>query len=51
VIWLAAALITSRHRTLHDLVSGLVVVRNGALSRTLTATAGFANMQRGSPYA
>ncbi len=51
VIWLAAALVTSRHRTLHDLVSGLVVVRGGALNRTLTATAGFATMQRGSPYA
>ena len=51
VIWLAAALVTSRHRTLHDLVSGLMVVRGGALNRTLTATAGFANMQRGSPYA
>ncbi len=51
VVWLAAALLTSRHRTLHDLVSGLVVVRSSVLSRTLTADAGFGNMRRGSPYA
>ena len=51
VIWLAAALVTSRHRTLHDLVSGLVVVRSGALNRTLTTASGFGNMQRGSGYA
>ncbi len=51
VIWLAAALVTSRHRTLHDLVSGLVVVRNSTFNRTLTATAGFGNMQGGTPYA
>lgn len=30
VIWLAAALFTTRKRTLHDIVSGLVVVRNAA---------------------
>ena len=51
VIWLATALVTSRHRTLHDVVSGLVVVRNGALHRMLTPAAGFGNMQRGPPYA
>jgi uncharacterized RDD family membrane protein YckC len=51
VIWLGTALVTNRHRTLHDLVSGLVVVRSGALHRMLTPTAGFGNMQRGSPYA
>jgi uncharacterized RDD family membrane protein YckC len=51
VIWLAAALVISRHRTLHDLVSGVVVVRGSELRRTLTATAGFGNMQRESPYA
>ncbi len=51
VIWLGTALVTSRHRTLHDLVSGLVVVRSGTLNRLLTGTAGFGNMQRGSPYA
>lgn len=33
VIWFAVALITVRHRTLHDLVSGLVVVRAEALTR------------------
>ena len=37
---LVVALFTARHRTLHDLVSGLVVVR----SRALTATAGGMNM-------
>ncbi len=37
---LVVALFTSRHRTLHDLVSGLVVVR----ARALTATAGGMNM-------
>ncbi len=31
VIWLLAALFTERHRTLHDIVSGLVVVRSHAL--------------------
>jgi len=51
VIWLAAALVIRRHRTLHDLVSGVVVVRSSALSRALTAAPGFGNMQRGSPYA
>ena len=51
VIWLGTALVTSRHRTLHDLVSGLVVVRSGTLNRLLTGTPGFGNMQRGSPYA
>ena len=51
VVWLAAALLTNRHRALHDLVSGVVVVRSGALNRTLTAAPGFGNMQRGSPYA
>ena len=31
-IWLLVALFTARHRTLHDIVSGLVVVRAQALS-------------------
>ena len=26
-VWLVVALLTTRHRTLHDLLSGLVVVR------------------------
>jgi uncharacterized RDD family membrane protein YckC len=36
-IWLAVALLTRRRRTLHDLVSGLVVVRRGRLA-ALSAT-------------
>ncbi len=36
VIWLGIALFTDRHRTIHDLLSGLVVVR----SRALTALQG-----------
>ena len=35
MFWLLAALFTARHRTLHDILSGLVVVRSQAL--TLTA--------------
>lgn len=31
VVWVAVALITLRHRTLHDLVSGLVVTRSRAV--------------------
>jgi uncharacterized RDD family membrane protein YckC len=44
---LLVALVTVRRRTLHDLVSGLVVVR----SRALTQAVGSWNMQGGSPYA
>jgi uncharacterized RDD family membrane protein YckC len=44
---LLAALFTVRRRTLHDLLSGLVVVRARALTRGL----GSWNMQGGSPYA
>jgi uncharacterized RDD family membrane protein YckC len=51
VVWLAAALLTTRHRTLHDLVSGVVVVRARVLDGTLTAPANFGNMRRGSGYA
>jgi uncharacterized RDD family membrane protein YckC len=43
---LVVALFTTRHRTLHDLVSGLVVVRVRAI-RTLTETAGRWNMSGG----
>jgi uncharacterized RDD family membrane protein YckC len=46
---LVVALFTTRHRTLHDLVSGLVVVRVQAME-TLTTSAGGWNM-RGGPYA
>ena len=44
---LLVALFTIRHRTLHDLASGLVVVR----ARALTGGLGSWNMQGGSPYA
>ena len=44
---LLVALVTVRHRTLHDLASGLVVVR----ARALTRGVGSWNMQGGSPYA
>ncbi len=44
---LLVALFTVRRRTLHDLASGLVVVR----ARALTARFGSWNMQGGSPYA
>ena len=45
-IWLLVALVTARHRTFHDMLSGLVVVR----ARALTRAAGFGNMGAG-PYA
>ncbi|MBC7799099.1 MAG: RDD family protein [Gemmatimonadaceae bacterium] len=48
VIWLAAALFTTGKRALHDLASGLVVVRAAAL---LTPPPGFGNMGRGPPIA
>jgi uncharacterized RDD family membrane protein YckC len=44
---LLVALVTTRHRTLHDMISGLVVVR----ARALTAPAGSWNMPGGPPYA
>ena len=43
---LVVALFTRRHRTLHDLVSGLLVVRVAAM-RTLTETGGSWNMPGG----
>ena len=46
---LAVALFTTRHRTLHDLVSGLVVVRMRAM-QALTAPPGYWNMPGGQPY-
>jgi uncharacterized RDD family membrane protein YckC len=42
-IWLGVAILTTRRRTLHDMVSGLVVVR----SRALTAEAAGWNMRGG----
>ena len=51
-ILLVVALFTVRKRTLHDLVSGLVVVRARRLNTgTLTGGPGSWNMQGGSPYA
>ncbi len=47
---LLVALITVRHRTLHDLVSGLVVVRAEGM-QPLTQPAGYGNIPGGSPYA
>ena len=47
LVTLLFALFTVRRRTLHDLLSGLVVVRSRALTRGLASW----NMQGGSPYA
>ncbi len=47
---LLVALITDRHRTLHDLVSGLVVVRAEAM-QPLTPAFGYGNIPGGSPNA
>jgi uncharacterized RDD family membrane protein YckC len=47
---LLVALLTSRHRTLHDLISGLVVVRIEAI-QPLTPPFGYGNIPGGSPYA
>ena len=43
VVWLLVALVTRRHRALHDLASGLVVVR----TRALTVVGGYGNMAPG----
>lgn len=52
VVWLAAALLTRRGRALHDLASGLVVVRRRALmAEDLTAAPGAWNMPAGFPHA
>ena len=45
---LLVALFTTRHRTLHDLVSGLVVVRAGALTDD-RAEAGTCTAERPAP--
>jgi uncharacterized RDD family membrane protein YckC len=39
VIWAAVALVTTRHRTLQDIASGLVVVRRSVLRSQLTSGA------------
>lgn len=46
---LLVALVTVRHRTLHDLVSGLVVVRVRAMD-ALTASPGYWNMPDGQSH-
>lgn len=46
-VWLLVALITRRHRALHDLVSGLVIVR----TRALTMVGGYGNMPPGASTA
>jgi uncharacterized RDD family membrane protein YckC len=47
ILWFLVVLITERRRTLHDILSGTVVVR----SRALTETAAAWNMgSGGSPY-
>jgi uncharacterized RDD family membrane protein YckC len=42
-VWMGVALLTERHRTFHDMLSGLVVIR----ARTLTPPAGIWNMGSG----
>jgi hypothetical protein len=37
IVWTAVAIITTRHRTFHDMLSGLVVARRSALRAYLTA--------------
>ncbi len=48
-VWLAASLVTRGKRTLHDLLSGLVVVRRGALAGALTQIRPGWNMAGGYP--
>ena len=48
---LLIALFTVRRRTLHDLASGLVVVRAHRCKAALTGGPGSWNMHGGSPYA
>ena len=52
-VWLVVALLTTRHRTLHDLVSGLVVVRAArAIDAAIDAARAVWNMRSGgSPHA
>ncbi len=50
-IWLGIALITPRHRTPHDLLSGLVVIRARAYAAaSLTPAAGAWNMRPGGRF-
>ena len=51
-VWLVVALLTNRRRTLHDLLSGLVVVRLDALTPPLTPGDAPWNMRTGgAPHA
>ena len=50
LVLLAVALVTSGNRALHDIVSGLVVVRKGALNGTLTGAPGSVNMRGGTSF-
>jgi uncharacterized RDD family membrane protein YckC len=47
---LLVALVTLRHRTLHDMASGLVVLRIEAM-QALTPPFGYGNMSGGTPFA
>lgn len=47
VIWVAVALLTARRRTLHDMISGLVVVRRRAFENPLTPSGLGWNMDGG----
>lgn len=47
-VWLAVALLTTRRRTLHDMVAGLVVVRRDALAWLGPLTTGGADWNMGS---
>jgi uncharacterized RDD family membrane protein YckC len=56
VIWTAVAVVTTRHRTFHDMLAGLVVVRRSALRSHLTADVqgwnmGASNVPGGRPTA
>lgn len=50
-IWMAVALFTVRHRTFHEIISGLVVIRARALDPPLTPPPGSWNMRAGGPNA
>jgi uncharacterized RDD family membrane protein YckC len=51
VIWMAVALFTVRHRTFHEIISGLVVIRARALDPPLTTKPASWNMRAGGPNA
>ncbi len=51
VIWMAVALFTVRHRTFHEIISGLVVIRSRELDLSLTPPARSWNIGDGGPNA